>query len=101
MDDSLLAEFQSTFLIGGEVLTAHGPLPHHSLYKQKGGGFGNQELRRKKFLEEQKVRRRNYADYARKVVEGDLSGEEDNEMEEGAFDEVDRADASDKKVEVS
>lgn len=93
MDDSLLAEFQSTFLIGGDVVTnTHGPHPHYTLYKQRGAGgaFGSQEERRKKFLEEQKARRRNYADYARRVVEGDLSGEEDDEMEEGAFDEVDK-----------
>ena len=72
------------------MVTVHGPLPHRSLYKQRGDGFGSQEARRKKFLEEQKVRRRNYADYARRVVEGDLSAEEDDEMEEGAFDEVDQ-----------
>ena len=93
MDDSLLAEFQSTFMIGGDVVTnTHGPHPHYALYKQRGAGgaFGNQEERRKKFLKEQKARRRNYADYARRVVEGDLSGEEDDEMEEGAYDEVDK-----------
>ena len=92
MDDSLLAEFQSTFMIGGDVVTnTHGPHPHYALYKQRGAGgtFGNQEERRKKFLAEQKARRRNYADYARRVVEGDLSCEEDDEMEEGAFDEAD------------
>ena len=92
MDDSLLAEFQSTFMIGGDVVTnTHGPHPHYTLYKQRGAGgtFGNQEERRKKFLEEQKARRKNYADYARRVVEGNLSDEEDDEMEEGAFDEVD------------
>lgn len=71
------------------MVTAHGPLPHRSLYKQRGDGFGSQEARRKKLLEEQKVRRRNYADYARRVVEGDLL-EEDDEMEEGAFDEIDQ-----------
>ena len=93
MDDSLLAEFQSTFMIGGDVLTnTHGPHPHYTLYKQRGadGGFGSQEQRRKKSLEEQKARRRNYADYARRIVEGDLSVVEDDEMEEGAFDEVDK-----------
>lgn len=95
MDDTLLAEFQSTFLIGGEVLTTHGPHPHYTLYKQRGNGFGSQELRRKKFLEEQKTRRRNYADYARRVVEGDLLEEDDN-MEEGAYDEVDQGAADDK-----
>lgn len=102
MDDSLLAEFQSTFMIGGDVLTVQGPVPHYTLYKQKGGVFGNQELRRKRLLEEQKTRRRNYADYARKVVEGELS-EEEEEMEEGAFDEVDSGTAaeeqSDKQVQ--
>ena len=98
MDDSLLAEFQSTFLIGGDIVTAHGPLPHHTLYKQKGGGFGSQELRRKKYLEEQKLRRRNYADYARRMMEGELSGgEEEDEMEEGAFDEIDKGDAAKKE----
>ena len=102
MDDKLLAEFQSTFLIGGDVMIAHGPLPHHTLYKQKRDGFGNQEVRRKKFLEEQKAKRRDYADYVRRVVEGDLSEVDDDEMEEGAFDEVDHKpadkDGRDKEV---
>ncbi len=97
MDDSLLAEFQSTFMIGGDVVTnTHGPHPHYALYKQRGAGgtFGNQEERRKKFLAEQKARRRNYADYARRVVEGDLS---DDDMEEGAYDEVDEGTSDQEK----
>lgn len=74
------------------MTNTHCPHPHYALYKQRGAGgaFGNQEERRKKFLREQKARRRNYADYARRVVEGDLSGEEDDELEEGAYDEIDK-----------
>lgn len=95
MDDSVLAQFQSTFLIGGEVHENARPLhPHYTLYKARGEAHGNQEARRRAFLEEQQQRRRNYADHARKIAEGDLSEEESEDgMEEGAFDEVDAPEA--------
>ena len=92
MDDSVLAQFQSTFLIGGEVHENARPLhPHYTLYKAKGEAYGNQEARRRLFLEEQQKRRRNYADHARRIAEGEISEEEsdDGGMEEGGFDEVD------------
>ncbi len=91
MDDSLLANFQSAFTVGGEVLDTWAPHPHYSLYKQKREGYGNQEARRMKLLEEQRSRRKNYADLARRVVEGDGWKEEEDGMEEGGFDEVDAA----------
>lgn len=93
MDDTVLAQFQSTFLLGGEVNDPHTAHPHYSLYKAKKEGYGSQEARRKRFLEEQKTRRRNFADHARKIAEGDeLSDDSDGEMDEdGGMDEVDKA----------
>ena len=95
MDDSLLAQFQSSL---GEIHDSFRPLhPHYTLYKAKGEGYGNQEARRRRFLEEQQNRRRDYADHARQIAEGGDIMEEDSDdgaMEEGGFDEVDAAQAS-------
>ena len=91
MDDSLLAEFQAAFSVSGEVNDIRAPHPHYTLYKQKRDGFGDQEVRRKKLLEGQKARRRDCADYARRIAVGELL--DDDEMEEGEdYDEVDAAD---------
>lgn len=95
MDDAILAQFQSSFLVEkGEVNDTRAPHPHyshHSLYKSKGDGYASQEGRRRKFLEDQQKRRRNFADLARKIADGsELSDESDGEMDEGA-DEVDAA----------
>ncbi len=88
MDDSVLAQFQATL---GEVHESARPLhPHYTLYKAKGDGtYANQEARRKLFLEEQQNRRSNYADLARKIAEGGEISDEEDEMEEGAYDEAD------------
>jgi len=91
MDDAVLAQFQSTFLIGGDVQDprVHNH-PHYALYKPKKEGYANQESRRKKFLEEQKTRRRDFADHARRIAEGDeITDESDEEMEGEGVDEVD------------
>ena len=91
MDDSVLQQFQSTFLLSGEIHDTKTPHPHYSLYKPKREGYGSQEARRKTFLEKQKSRRRDFADMARKIADGcEVSGEEsEDEMEEGCKDEVD------------
>ena len=93
MDDSLLAEFQSALFVSSEVLDTRTPHPHYTLYKQRREGYGDQEVRRRKLLEEQKTRRRDFADHARKIVEGKGWEEEEesggDRMEEGGFDEVD------------
>ena len=93
MDDSLLAEFHSVFSVTGEVNDTRRPHPSFSsLYKQKRAGYGDQEARRRRALQEQKRRRRDYADYARKLVEGE-EWEEEMEEEEGGRDEVDHEQA--------
>ena len=89
MDDSLLADFQSAFTVSGEVNDTRAPHPHYTLYKQRRDGYGDQEARRRKLLAEQRSRRRDYADYARKIVEGVPLEEEMEEDEGGGFDEVD------------
>ena len=90
MDDSILAQFQSTFLVSGLVNDAHkAPHPHYALYKSK-KDYGSQEVRRERFLEEQRSRRRDFADLARKIAEGgEITDDSDGEMEEGSIDEVD------------
>ena len=92
MDDSLLAQFQSSFLAEkGEVNDTRAPHPHYALYKSKGEGYASQEARRKKFLAEQQKRRRDFADLARRIADGsEISDESDGEMDEGV-DEVDAA----------
>lgn len=100
MDDSLAAALQSTFLLGGEVTDTHRPHPHYSLYKSKGEGYATQEARRKKFLEDQQKRRRDFADHARRIAQGDELSDlsDDGEMEEGGG--VDEVDADKSKTEV-
>lgn len=92
MDDSVLELFQSKFLVTGEVHDPVIPHPHYTLYKAKREGYGSQETRRKEFMEQQKARRRNFADLARKLADGSDVSEDDSgeEMEEGGgVDEVD------------
>ena len=91
MDDSVLAQFQSTFLLSGQVNDPHTVHPHYTLYKAKKEGYGSQEARRRRFLEEQKSRRRDFADHARRIAEGEeLADDNDGEMDEGGdMDEVD------------
>ena len=103
MDDEILAQFQSSFLSEkGEVNDTRAPHPHYTLYKSKGEGYGSQEVRRKRFLEEQQKRRRDYADHARRLAEGsELSDESDGEMDQGAgVDEVDMAGKGQKENKV-
>ena len=100
MDDSVLAKLQSTFLVGGDVHDTHTPHPHYALYKQRREGYGNQETRRKKSLEIQRSRRRDFVDYARRIVEGEVWEEsgEGGEMEEGGYDEVDTTEDKEEKM---
>ena len=88
MDDALLAEFHTVFSVTGDVNAPTRPHPtFSSLYKQKRAGFGEQEARRRRTLEEQRARRRDYADYVRKIADGE---EWEEEMEDEADeDEVD------------
>ena len=69
-----------------------------SLYKHKRAGFGEQETRRRRLLEEQRSRRRDHADYVRRIAEGEEWEEEmgEEELEEEIDpDQVDDASAAD------
>ena len=93
MDDALLAEFHSVFSVSGDVNAPHRPHPNFSsLYKQKRAGFGDQEARRRRQLDQQKSRRKDYADYVRRIVDGEEWEEEMDEDDDGE-DEVDMGDA--------
>ena len=101
MDDSLLAELQS-FSVGTVINDTKAPHPHYALYKQKREGYGDQEARRKKLLREQKLRREDYADYVRRIVNKEAWEEmEEEEEEEGGFDEVDKGDSKEDGMQVS
>lgn len=90
MDDSLLSEFHAVFSVSGDVNAPTRPHPTYaSLYKQKRSGFGEQEARRRRLLEEQRSRRKDYADYVRKIAAGEEWEEEMEEEESGDEDEVD------------
>ena len=94
MDDALLAEFHSVFSVSGDVNAPHRPHPNFSsLYKQKRAGFGDQEARRRQQLDQQKSRRKDYADYVRRIVDGEEWEEEMDEDDDGGGDEVDMGDA--------
>ena len=91
MDDSVLAQFESSFLISSEVNDPQRIYPHYYSYKSKKKVYTSQEERRAKFLEEQLSRRRNFADHARKIAEGgELSEveEDDGDVEETIADQV-------------
>ena len=97
MDDTLLAEFHNVFSVSGDVNAPTRPHPHYSsLYKHKRAGFGEQEARRRRLLEQQRSRRRDYVDYVRKIAAGETWEEEmEEEAEgEGGGDEVDLVSAS-------
>ena len=66
-----------------------------SLYKHKRAGYGEQEGRRRRLLEEQRSRRRDHADYVRRIAEGE---EWEEEMEEEDIDQVDMDTAAKKAV---
>ena len=92
MDDSLLAQFHEVFSVSGDVNAPTRPHPAYtSLYKQKRAGYGDQEARRRRLLEQQRSRRRDYADYVRRIAAGEEWEEEmeSDEDEEGGRDMVD------------
>ena len=98
MDDSLLYQFQGFFSVGGDVNAPTRPHPtFSSLYKHKRAGYGEQETRRRRLLDEQRSRRRDHADYVRKIAEGEEWEEEmgEEELEEDIYpDHVDDASAA-------
>ena len=99
MDDSLLADFHAVFSVSSDVNAPTRPHPTYaSLYKQKRHGFGEQEARRRRILEDQRSRRRNYADYVRKIAAGEEWEEEMEEDESGDDEERDEVDFHSKKV---
>ena len=92
MDDSFLHQFHGFFSVSGDVNAPNRPHPtFSSLYKHKRAGFGEQETRRRRLLEAQRNRRKDHADYVRRIAEGE---EWEEEMEEEDTDEVDAASVS-------
>ena len=78
-----MAGFQGAFSVAVDPYDPSRPHPRFSQYKVKREGYGDQEARRKKALEEQCLRRKDFCDLSRRIVEGDLIS--DDEMEEGGI----------------
>ena len=82
--DELLQDFQSSVSVTFDLNDPNRPHPRLSEFKFKREGYGDQESRRRKLIEEQKSRRRDYVDYARMIAEGDIDlCSDEDEMEEG------------------
>lgn len=82
MDDALLAEFHAVFSVSGEANDPRAPHPHYTLYKQRREGYGDQAERRRQLLEKQRLRRRDFADYVRRIAEGEMWEEEEDGKDE-------------------
>ena len=81
--DQLLQSFQGTFTVSLDQNDPNRPHPRLCEFKFKREGYGDQETRRQRLLKEQKSRRQDYADYARRIVEGEIYSDDD--MEEGGM----------------
>ena len=79
--DELVAGLQGSFLTSN-IYDPSRPHPRLFQFKEKRLGYGDQESRRAKVLEEQKSRRRDQANYARRIALGDMDDEEED-MDDG------------------
>lgn len=79
--EDLLAGITDGLSVSSDPYDPSRPHPRLSQYKLKREGYADQEARRRKALEEQNTRRKDFADYARRIIEGELFS--DDEMEEG------------------
>lgn len=77
MTDELLLQLKGTLCVTEEKNDTSTTHPRFCQYKYRGEADGCQEARRKRLLEEQKSRRENFVDYARRIAEGeDQNGNE-------------------------
>lgn len=77
MTEELLVQLKGSLCVTEEKNDTTAPHPRFCQYKYRGESEGCQEARRKRLLEEQKSRRTNYVDYARRIAEGEeLSSDE-------------------------
>jgi len=81
--EGLAETFAAQFTVSSDPNDTAAPHPRMVQYKVKPSNTPDQYLRRKRMLEEQKKRRRDIVNYARKLVEGSLEVEdvETEEME--------------------
>ena len=70
--DSLTTSLQECVSISVDPLDTSKPHPRLSQFKRKRDGYCDQEVRRARLLEEQQFRRRDFSDYARKMVSEEL-----------------------------
>ena len=77
--EALTVSLQENVSITIDPLDTSRPHPRLTHFKQKREGYGDQEARRARILEEQRSRRRDLTDYARKIA----FEEYDDDMEDG------------------
>ena len=77
--DDLVQQLAGSFHCASSPLSTCAPHPRLESYKQKGEGFGDQDRRRRKAIELQKKRRRDYIDLARRIAEGEEVSESEDE----------------------
>ena len=89
--DGLVSKLSGDLHVTSTVFSTSAPHPRLESYKQKGDGFGDQQRRREKAIQMQKQRRKDYVDFARKIAEGELlsDSEEEGGMDTWGEDEVD------------
>ena len=79
--EELSKQFYGSFAVAEDPNDPARPHPRFSQYKLKQEGYGDQDVRRKRMLEEQKDRRRDAIDFVRKIAEDQLWDDDDMEEE--------------------
>ncbi|KAL6474637.1 hypothetical protein MHYP_G00181980, partial [Metynnis hypsauchen] len=79
--DALTQALSSSFSVSGEANSTSAPHPRLAQYKSKYSVLEQSE-RRRRFLEQQKEKRLNYVNHARRLAEGDWTGGDSDDDEE-------------------
>ncbi|KAB5565929.1 hypothetical protein PHYPO_G00247150 [Pangasianodon hypophthalmus] len=79
--DALTEALSSSFCVTREANSTSAPHPRLAQYKSKYSAL-DQDERRRKFLQEQKEKRLNYVNHARRLADGDWTGTDSDEEEE-------------------
>ncbi|KAK3558197.1 hypothetical protein QTP86_014011, partial [Hemibagrus guttatus] len=97
--DALTEALSSSFCVTREVNSTSAPHPRLAQYKSKYSAL-DQDERRRKFLQEQKEKRLNYVNHARRLADGDWTGADSDEDEEEKQKSQQQDEAEDEGMEV-
>ncbi|KAK3526428.1 hypothetical protein QTP70_025460 [Hemibagrus guttatus] len=97
--DALTEALSSSFCVTREVNSTSAPHPRLAQYKSKYSAL-DQDERRRKFLQEQKEKRLNYVNHARRLADGDWTGTDSDEDEEEKQKSQQQDEAEDEGMEV-